>query len=163
IEQAFGKVCSCSEELHLLAHNHRRNAARNRAIISQRAPHNVIVFKLDRTRIDRHFRSEVSKAIGETRRVPDRKIWLRSRTEIIKRLQVTKTCLGHQRASIIAHAADRLSDPGGISCEELIVFRRSQKTDDTKLDYKIIDDLLCLLLSNRARSEIPLEKDVQER
>src|SRR5215471_4973044 len=61
IEEALDEVGSRTEELHLLPHNHRRHTTGNRSIITQRTPHNLIVFKLNRTRVDRHFRGEASK------------------------------------------------------------------------------------------------------
>ena len=57
---------------------------------------------------------------------------------------------------------DRLGHPGRIAGEELVVLRRAQKADDAELDDEVIDDLLRLLLGERARREVALEVDVEE-
>ena len=51
----------------------------------------------------------------------------------------------------------------GIAGEQLVVLRRAQEADDAQLDDEVVDDLLRLLLGERARREIALEVDVEER
>ena len=51
----------------------------------------------------------------------------------------------------------------GIAGEQVVVLGRAQEPDDAELDDEVVDDLLRLLLGNRACGEIALEVDVEER
>ena len=46
IEQTLGEVGTRAEELHLLAHQHRRHTTSDRAIIAPGAAHDVVTFEL---------------------------------------------------------------------------------------------------------------------
>ena len=80
----------------------------------------------------------------------------------MKRLQKTKTGFGDQRATIIAHAADRFRHPGRVAREQLVIFGRAQEADDPQLDDEIVDDLLRLLLGEGAGLQVALKIDIEE-
>src|SRR6476646_1254723 len=52
VQQTLRQVCPRAEELHLLPDPHRRHTARDRAIIAPRVTHDLVAFKLNRTRVD---------------------------------------------------------------------------------------------------------------
>src|SRR5215470_14443583 len=77
-------------------------------------------------------------------------------------MEETKTCFRYQWAPIISHAANRFSYPRRIAREKFVVLGRTQKTNDAKLDDKVIDNFLCLLFCEQAQSQITFEVDIKE-
>ena len=61
-----------------------------------------------------------------------------------------KLDLGHERAAVVAHAADRFGDPCRIAGEQIVVLGRAQEPDDAELDDEVVDHLLRLLLGDRS-------------
>ena len=88
--------------------------------------------------------AKLRKPSGKSRRIPDRQIRFRCAGQVVESLQIAEARLRYQRSSVIAHPANRLCHPGGIACEQLVIFRRAEKTNDAQFDNKIIDDLLRL-------------------
>ena len=70
--------------------------------------------------------------------------------KVVERLQEAEAGLGHQRPAVVAHAADRFRHPGRVAGEQIVIFGRPQESDDAELDDEIVDDLLRLLLGQRA-------------
>ena len=68
-----------------------------------------------------------------------------------------------ERAPVLAHAADRLGDPGRVAREQGVVLRSAQEPHDPQLDHQVVDQLLCLGLGDPARVEVALEVHVEER
>ncbi len=162
VEQTLGQVGARAEELHLLAHQHRRHATGDRAVVAPRPPHDFVALELERAGVDGHLRREVPEAVRHPRGVPDREIRLRCRAQVVERLQHAEAALRHERSAIVSHAADGLGHPRRIAGEQLVVFRRPQEPDDAELDDEVVDDFLRLLLRQPARLEIALEVDVEE-
>src|SRR5205814_1494303 len=77
IEKTLCEIRARAEELHLLSHQHGRDAAGNRAIVAPRSTHERVAFKLQRARIDGDFRGKLAKVVRQTRRIPNRKIRFR--------------------------------------------------------------------------------------
>ena len=59
------KVCSCTEELHLLAYLHCRNAAGNRVIIAVYRAHKVVVFILNSVCITRNLGTKMLEVLRQ--------------------------------------------------------------------------------------------------
>ena len=163
VEQALRQVGARAEELHLLADDHRRHAAGDRPVVAPRAAHDLVAFELERARVDGHLRREAAEAVRQARRIPDGQVRLGRRAEVVERLQEPEARLRHERPAVVAHAGNRLGHPGGIAGEEIVVLRRAQEADDAQLDDEVVDDLLRLLLGQRAGRQIPFEVDVEER
>src|SRR5262245_35465430 len=70
VEKTFGEVCARAKELHLLSHEHWRNAASNCAIVPPCITHERVALELQRAGIDRDFCSELAKVIWQPRRIP---------------------------------------------------------------------------------------------
>src|SRR4029453_7398398 len=97
VKQTLGEIGARTEKLHLLSHEHGRNAARNRAIVAPRAAHERIALELQCARVDGDFRCELAKVIRQSRRIPNGEIRLRRRSKIVERVQEAKTGFRHQR------------------------------------------------------------------
>ena len=162
IEQTLGEIGARAEELHLLAHAHRRHAARDRAIVAPRAAHDLVALELERAGVDGDFRGVAAEAIGQARRIPDGEIRLRPWPEVVQRVQDPEAGLRDERSAVVAHAGDRFRDPGGVAGEQIVVLRRPQEADDAQLDHEVVDDLLRLFLGQHARGEVAFEVDVEE-
>src|SRR5206468_5794174 len=65
IEQTLREVRARTEELHLFAHQHRRDTTGNSAIVAPRAAHNLVAFELNRAGVDCHLRRETAKALRQ--------------------------------------------------------------------------------------------------
>ena len=163
VEQAFCEVRPCAEELHLLADDHRRHAAGDRAVVAPGAAHDLVALELDRARVDGHLRGEPAEAVGQPRRVPDREVRFGRGAEIVERLQQTEAGLGDERAAVVAHSGDRLGDPGRVAGEQFVVLGCPEEADDAQFDHEVVDDLLRLLLVERPGGEIAFEVDVEKR
>ena len=87
VEQALGQIGARAEELHLLAHQHRRHATGDRAVVAPRPPHDFVALELERAGVDGHLRREPPEAVRHPRGVPDREIGLRRRAQVVERLQ----------------------------------------------------------------------------
>ena len=61
---------------------------------------------------------------------------------------------------IVSNTGDRFRNPGGIAREEIVVFWRSQESNDPEFDDEIVDDLLRLLLGNGSTGKITREVNV---
>jgi len=85
-----------------------------------------------------------------------------ARPQVVQGLEHAEAGPGHQRAAVVAHAADRFGDPGGIAGEQLVVLGGAQEAHDAELDDEVVDDLLGLALGEAARLEVALEVDVEE-
>jgi len=109
----------------------------------------------------RRFNSD-PKAVGQTRGIPNRQIRLRGGAKVIQRLKKTKARFRYHRPTVVSHAANRLGHPGRIAREKFIVFRRTQKANDAKLNHEIVDDLLSLGLGEGTRCQVSFEVDVQK-
>src|SRR5262249_45495477 len=93
VKQALGEIGARAEELHLLSHEHGRNAARNRAVVAPCAAHERIALELQRARVDRDLRREPAEVIRQSRRVPDSEVRFWRRSKIVERVQKTETGL----------------------------------------------------------------------
>src|SRR5207253_4642484 len=82
IQEALGEIGASAEELHLLAYQHRRDAAGNRAIVAPGAPHDLVALELNRAGIDGHLGGEVAEGLAHARRVPDGEVRLRRGSEV---------------------------------------------------------------------------------
>src|SRR5439155_1426038 len=160
IEKCLRQVRAGAKELHLFAHQHRRDTTGNSAVIAPGATHRFIALELNRAGFDCYLRGEAAEWIRQSRRVPDSEIRFRPGAKIEKSLQISKARFRHEWTAIVAHPANRFSHPGRIACEQLVVFRRSQKTHDAELDDKIVDDLLRLLFAHRACRQVALKIDI---
>ena len=67
VEKALGEVRARAEELHLLAHEHRRNAAGNRAVVAPGAAHERVALELQRAGIDGDLRGELPEIVRQPR------------------------------------------------------------------------------------------------
>ena len=61
VEQAFCKVCSCTEELHFLTDAHRRYAAGNCIVVTMCYTHQIVILILNGGVLDGHFGTELFK------------------------------------------------------------------------------------------------------
>ena len=77
-------------------------------------------------------------------------------------MKIAESVAGHQGAAVDAHAAQRLGDPGGITAEQLIVFRGAQVAHQPQLDDELVDQLLRAGFVQRAVVQIPLDVNIQE-
>ncbi len=82
--------------------------------------------------------------------------------QVVQGLQEAEARLGHQRAPVVAHAADRLGDPRRVPREQRVVLRRAQEAHHAQLDDEVVDELLGLLLGEHPSLEVALEVDVEE-
>src|SRR5262249_3962290 len=112
VKQTLGKIGARTKELHLLAHEHRRNTAGNRAIVTPSSTHQRVAFKLQCTRIDGDLRCKLAKVVRQSRRIPNREIRFRRGSQIVKSVQKTETGFRHQRPSVIAHSRDGCNQNG---------------------------------------------------
>src|SRR6185369_6434990 len=96
VQQTLSEIGARSEELHLFADAHGRNAAGDSAVVSPGAAHHLVTFELNRAGVDRHFRREVPERLRQARRVPDGEVRLRRRTQVVERLEETEAGFGNQ-------------------------------------------------------------------
>ena len=162
VEEALREVDAGAEELHLLAHLHGRDAARDRRVVAVGGAHEGVALVLDRARLDRELGAEALEAVGEGRVPEDREVRLGRRAEVAERLEEAEARLRHERPAVEADAADDLGDPRRVAGEERVVLLRPQEAHDAELDHEVVDDLLGLLLGERAVGEVALEVDVEE-
>ena len=97
------------------------------------------------------------KASGRRGEYQIGQVRFRRGTEIVESLKKAKARLGHERPAVVAHASNRFRHPGRVAREQFVVFRAAQEADNAQFDHEVVDDLLCLLLSECARGEIPLQ------
>ena len=162
IQQALGQVGARSEELHLLADFHRGNAAGYAVIVAIVHAHQVIILILDGRRVDRHLGTELLPILRQLLRPQHRQVRFRCRAEVIKRVQVAETSLGHQRAAVHAHSAQRLRHPHGVTGKKVVVFRCAEETHDAELDNHLVHQFLRLFFRQFAFEDILLDINVEE-
>src|SRR5581483_9175356 len=93
----------------------------------------------------------------------DGQIRLRRRAEVIEGVEESITGFCHKRPAVITYTGDRLGDPRGVACKQLVIFRRAQKSDNSQLNDEVVHNFLCLRFRNCPGFEVAFEKDVEER
>ena len=162
IQQALGQVGTGSEILHLLADLHRRHTAGDTVVVAIVRTHQVVVLVLDGGGIDRYFRTELFPVVRCIVEPKHRQVRFGSRAEVIQGMQIAVRCLCHQRAAVNTLSAQRFSHPNRVAGEQIVVFRRTQETDNTQFDDKLVDQLLCLLFRQLAFADILFDIDIEE-
>ena len=149
VQQALGKVCPCAEELHVLAHAHARDAARDAVVVPHLRAHQIVALVLDGGRLDGDLRTEVLEALGKAPGPKHREIGFGRGSEVLQRMQDAEAVLGDERSAVRTHAADALRDPGRIAAEQLVVLLGAHELDDAQLHDKVVDELLRLRFRER--------------
>ena len=162
IEQRLGEVDAGTEELHLLAETHCRDAAGDTVVITPERPHQVVVFVLQRGGVAADLDAVALERGRHMVRPEHRDVRFGRRAEIVKRVQHPIAALRHQGAPIQIHAADALGGPVGIAAEQRIIVGRTEEADDTELLHQLIPELLRPRFVQNAVLQIALDKDVQE-
>ena len=150
IQQALGKICTCTEELHLLTDTHRRNTACDGVVITELLTHKLIAFILDGAGVDGDLCTVLLEILRKIRAPKDRHVRLRCRSDILQSMEETVAHLRNHVASVKTDTADTLSDPCRVAGEELVVSRSSKEAHDTKLHDEVVDDFLDLRLGHGA-------------
>ncbi len=162
VQQRLGEVHAGAEELHLLAHRHRRDAARDGRVVAPRGADLLVRLVLDRGRVDRHLGAELLEPLGQPRAPEDRHVRLGRRAQVVQGLQEAERVLRDERAAVLAHAADGLGDPGRVAGEQGVVLGGAQEAHDPELDDEVVDDLLRLGLGEAPGGQVALDVDVEE-
>ena len=144
IKEAFGEVCTSTEELHLLTGLRCRYAAADGVIIAPYRTHHVIIFILDGGGLYRDLCRILLEVLRQSLRVKDRKVRLRSRAHVLERVEETEVVLCNHRTAILTHAGYLEGCPNRIAGEKLVVGRNTCELDHTKLHDEMIDELLRL-------------------
>ena len=165
VEQRLGGVHASREELHLLAHTHRGDAACNGRIVTPMVADLLVGFILDGRGINGDLGAETLVAFRQLRIPENRDVRFGSRSQMLERERVEQTerRLGDHGAAIVAEACIRPCRPVGVAREDRIVVLGAQESHDAQLHHQIVDDLLGVGLGDLAFLEIALEVDVEER
>ena len=162
VEQRLAGVDAGAEELHLLAHPHRGDAAGDRCVVAPALTDLRVGLVLDRGGLDRDRGAELLVALGKGRVPEDGDVRLRGGAEVPQGLQQAEGRPGDQRAAVLGEAGVGPGRPVGVAGEDLVVVDGAQEADDPQLDHERVDDLLRLGLGEGAGGEIPLDVHVQE-
>ena len=162
VEQRLGEIDAGTEELHLLAEPHGRDAAGDAVVIAPERPHQIVVFVLQRGRVAADLDAVALEGGRHLVRPENRDVRLGRRTEIVKGVQHPIAALGHQCAAIQIHSADAFGRPVGIAAEQRIIIRRAEESDDAKLLHQLVPKLLRPRFVENAALEVALNVDVQE-
>ena len=163
VEQALCKVCARTEELHLLANLHRRNAAGNSIVIAIVRTHKVVVLILDCRSLDRHLCAVVLPVLWSCVEPQNGKVWLWSRTEVLESVQETVACLCYKRTTVYASTTERLGYPNRVAREKVVIFRCAEETHDSEFDDELVYKFLSLSLGESALLDVALDEDIEER
>ena len=161
-QEDFGEVASRAEELHLLAHSHRGDAASDRIVVAVDRAHDVVVLVLNGVGVDRDLCAEVLEALRQALRPQNGDVGLGAAAEVVERLQDAEGRLGDHRSAVLAHAALGRRDPGRIAGEQVVVLGRTQVAHKAQFDDEVVDDLLRGGLVQKPRLDVSLEIDVEE-
>ena len=162
IKQALGQIGTSTEELHLLADFHRRHTAGNAIVVTVIHTHQVVVLILDGRSVDRNLGTELLPVLRQFVRPQHRQVRLRSRPEVVERMQVTEASLRHQRAAVDAHSAQRFRHPYRGAGKQVVIFGRTQEPYDTQFDDHLVHQFLCFLLRQFSFADVFLYINVEE-
>ena len=162
IHQAFCQVCSCSEELHLFTCLCCRYTAADRVIIAPYRLHHIVILILHRAGTDGNVCCELLEILRQLGGIQNGQVRLRARSHIYQSMQETEIVLGYHGTSVYADSANFQRCPYRVTGEQLIVGRDSCEFYHTKLHYEMIDQLLCLFLSDGSIFQISLNINIKE-
>ena len=147
VEQRFGQIGAGAEELHLLADDHRADAAGDGVVVAvEIAAHQIVVLILQRRGGDRDPGGIFFKRRRQRLRPEHGQVRLRRRAHGVQSMQIAEGGFADQGATIQPHAAQHLRRPDGIPGEQRIKFRGAQETHHADLHDKVVNQLLGLLL-----------------
>ena len=163
VQQRLGQVGAGTEELHLLADDHRADAAGNGIVVAVEVrAHQVVVLVLDGRGVDGDLGAEVLECLGQLLGPQHRDVGLRRRAHVVERVQEAEAVLRDQRAAVQAHAANRFGGPDRVARKELVVFRRAQEAHHPQFHDQVVDEFLRFHFGQRAVVQVTLNVDVQE-
>ena len=174
VQKAFCKVRPRAEKLHVLAHAHAGDAARDAVIVPHFGTHQIVALILNGGRLDGDLRAERLEVLGQTLGPEHREIGFGRGAQRIQRVedpersfrdervQDAEAVPGDERPAVHPHAADRFGHPCGIAAEQLVIFLDAHELDDAQLHDEMVDELLRLLFGERSLVQIALDINVQE-
>ena len=162
IQQCLCKVCTRTEELHLLAGLRCGHTAADAVIVAPDRTHDIVILILNRGGIHRDLRSIAAEVLRQLLRVKDGKVRLRSRSHVLEGMQEAEIISGHHVTAVHAKARNLQGCPDRITGEQLVVGRDSRKLDHTELHDQMVDQLLSLLLGDLSGSKVSADIDIQE-
>ena len=164
VQQGLGGVHTGCEELHLLAHAHRGDAACDGGVIAPVGADFLVGLVLDCRGVDGDLGAEALVGFRQLRIPEDGDVRLRARSKVLEGQGVEQTegGLGDQRTAIIAEACVGPSRPVRIAGEDRVVILGTQEAHDTQLHDQVVDDLLCVGLGDLTGLQVTLEVHVEE-
>ena len=162
VEQTLRQVCPGAEELHLLARLGRGHAAADRVVVAPYRLHGVVVLILHGAGLDGNAGSIILESFRQSGGIEYGQVRLGSRSHILQRVQETEIGLRHHASSIYAGSGHIQGRPYRVAGEQLVVGGDPGKFYHTKLHGKVIDQLLCLGLSQDTLLQVTLNIDIQE-
>ena len=164
IQQRFGKVGACAEELHLLTNHHWANAAGNRVIVAvEVSTHQIVVFILQGRGDDGDLCRIFFEGNRQCFRPQNGQVRFRCWPHGVQGMQITERVFGYQRTTVQPHPADHFRGPNGVAGEQRIKFRCTQEAHHTDLHDEVVDQFLRLLLVEHTSFEVTFNIDIEER
>ena len=162
VQQALCKVCSCTEELHLLTGLCCGYAAADGIVIAPYRLHDIIVLVLDGGGGDGNLSRILLEVLRKLAAVENRQVRLRGRSHVLKRMKETIIVLRYHGTAVHSNAGNLQCCPYRISGKQLIVGLDSCKLHHTELHGDMVDQLLCLGLCKRSFLQITIDVNIKE-
>ena len=163
VEHALCQIGTSTEKLHFLTGFRSRYAAADGVIITPDRAHHIIVFILNRRRVDGNLRGVVTESFRQVLRVQNRQIRFRRRSHIFKGMQEAEVILGDHGAAVHTKACHFQSSPHRVAREQLVIGRNTSKFHHTEFEHQVVNQFLGFGFRERAFSQITLNVDIQER
>jgi len=162
VGEALGEVGTCTEELHLLTRLSSAHAAADAVVIAPDRPHDIIVLVLDRAGLHRDVGSIALESLGQTAAVEHGEVRLGRWSHVLQCVEEAEVVLCHHVAAVLSDACHLERSPYRVAGEELVVRRDTGKLHHAELHHQVVDELLCIILSQRTLVEVACDVDVEE-
>ena len=164
VQQSLGGVHTSCEELHLLAHAHRGDAACDGSVVAPVATNFLVGLVLDGRGVDGDLGAEALVGLRQLRIPEDGDVRLGARSEVLEGqgVEQTERGLGDHRTAVIAEAGVGPGRPVRVAGEDRIVVLGTQEAHDAQLHDDVVDELLGVGLGDLAGLEVALDVAVEE-
>ena len=164
VQQGLGGVHSGGEELHLLAHTHRGDAAGDGGVIAPVVADLLVGLVLDGGGVDGDLGTEALVAFRQLRIPEDGDVRLGAGSEVFEgqRVEQTEGGLGDQRTAVVAETGVGPGRPVRVAGEDVVVVLGTQEAHDAQLHDDVVDELLGVGLGDLAGLEVALDEAVEE-
>ena len=162
VGEALGEVGAGTEELHLLARLCGADATADAVVVAPDRAHHVVVLILYAARLDRDEGGIALETLGQTAAVEHGEVGFGRRTHILQRMEETEVVARYHVAAVLTNAGHLERSPYGVAGEQLVVRRNAGELHHAELHHQVVDELLGILLGERALGHIAAEIDVEE-